>query len=144
MVPAVTDPDAALRESLDAFAVRVCADGAATLWDSPTPDLVLADLCAMAGRDGVGVESTAARPAPTSREAELRRLRDAEASLDETRRKVTWLEGTIRAKDRRIRTLERAIAVEDSTAYKVVHQLTRPVPALKRRARALLDRRSKG
>ena len=80
-------------------------------------------------------------PAPTSWAAARHRLDAAESALGLTRRQVAWLEGTVRAKDRRIRTLERAIAIESSPAYKAVHQLGRPVPALKRRVRAYLDRR---
>ncbi|MDT0213530.1 hypothetical protein Q9R29_06490 [Rothia sp. ARF10] len=158
-----------LERALRDFAERICADGTARLWVAPTPALVLADLLSMVGvssnassaRGQAAGDSTPAdahpatdaldalddadeRPSPTSRQAVLLRLRAAEESLDETRRQVTWLEGTLRARDRRIRTLERAISVESSTAYKVVHQLGRPVPALKRRARAFLDRRGRG
>ncbi|KGN36929.1 hypothetical protein [Knoellia subterranea] len=144
------DPDdhsghtAAVRHGLSGFAQRVCADGAAGLWSAPTTDDVVRDLLAMAGVEGSAAPTAEldSRPAPTSRSAEANRLHDAEAALDETRRKVSWLEGTLRARDRRIRTLERSIAIESSTAYKVVHQLGRPVPALKRRARSFLDRHS--
>ena len=166
--PAVSGGDD-LERALGEFAERVCADGTARLWVAPTPSLVLADLLSMVGASsGVAtargdatedptptgshpttdaldaLDETDERPSPTSRQAVLLRLRAAEESLGETRRQVTWLEGTLRARDRRIRTLERAISVESSTAYKVVHQLGRPVPALKRRARAILDRRGRG
>ncbi|MFW5474973.1 hypothetical protein ACOCJ5_16815 [Knoellia sp. CPCC 206450] len=164
--PAVAGGDD-LERALTDFAERVCADGTARLWVAPTPALVLADLLSMVGATSgtssapaaSGAEAAAhpsepingldaiddadARPSPTSRQALLLRLRSAEESLGETRRQVTWLEGTLRARDRRIRTLERAISVESSAAYKVVHQLGRPVPALKRRARAYLDRRER-
>lgn len=148
----------ALARSLGDFAERACAAGIVALCPAPTPALVLRELLAMAGRDVpadattdaatgltvVSTESTSAatEPAPSSWAAARRRLAAAESALAEARRQVAWLEGTIRAKDRRIRTLERAIAIEASPAYKAVHQLGRPVPALKRRVRAYLDGRA--
>jgi len=147
MLPHVPDGHGALHDGLAAFAQRVCAEGVATLWEAPTPEMVLQDLLSMAGHESALSRDAADRAplvAPASREGELVRVRDAEAALDETRRQVTWLEGTLRAKDRRIRTLERAIALESSTAYKVVHQLGRPVPAVKRRAREFLQRHGRG
>lgn len=61
-------------------------------------------------------------------------------AVDEQRRKVRWLEGTLRARDRQVRLLERSIDVESSTAYRTLRQLGRPVPALRRAARRVVDR----
>ncbi|EWT01155.1 hypothetical protein N865_11515 [Intrasporangium oryzae NRRL B-24470] len=61
-------------------------------------------------------------------------------AVDEQRRKVHWLEGTLRARERQVRLLERSIAVESSAAYRPLRQLDRPVPALRRAAPPVVNR----
>jgi hypothetical protein len=115
---------------------------------------VVAELLPMGGIEGTvdelvavapGSDRAAALLAPdTSSLADaLARLAETGSELEVARRKVTWLEGTIRARDREIGVLRRTVAVESSAAYRTLRQLARPIPALRRRAGALV-RRARG
>jgi hypothetical protein len=84
-------------------------------------------------------------PATTAAYRELATAHSAtRQALAVERARAAWLEGTLRARDREIGVLERSIALESSAAYKAFKQLARPIPALRRRARAALERARRG
>lgn len=92
------------------------------------------------GLVGTPAPTEAGRGAAMPRQQLLARFRAAEDAIVEERAKARWLEGTLRARDRRIRVLERSIRVESSTAYALVSHAARPIPALRRRARQAAER----
>lgn len=128
--------------------------------DCSVPEVVRA-LGALAGRDVTPDEIATARAlAATLEESEDVgwgvRLVDGGPARDEERdhwadlrdlaaeraEQIRWLEGTIRAREREVRSLRGALSIEGSAAYRFVDTIVRAGPALRRRSSVVRDRLS--
>jgi hypothetical protein len=153
----LSDPEVVLGVALDLLSCRLADSAVETPFGpSPSVEQMAAELAVLAGHDPahrrdetatrlrellteVGLVASPAGPEPAATPSafdELARAHElALTALEQERGRTRWLEGTLRARNRQVRLLERSIDVESSPAYKALRQAARPVPALRRAAR---------